>query len=307
MKFKLITIMLLGLSLTACGEETPKSLVTIKDGPSWKRERICERTDSEKYPFDFEYTFGKTGGQQQFSRKITQEERDQFYNFILDHQDSLYLGEKERFNRKRPEPKFNPTEKYKWEQKIKVLLDECVALVGPAQNDKNYDLDKQNGVYFQTLTHTKDKEYADKIQHHYLSGRMRKCEAAVYPYIYPPEPIPCDGAYDGSNFEYKNPNEDPKIRAKQTILEKKYENIYLNVRAAGLLRQMAYTYYPKSFLREHADQTGLTKYIQQEEKKAGYQLKHNELAKEYFGSYEKWMKSLDKFFDKKITDLKIGI
>lgn len=328
MKIKLIMI-LMSFSIMTWADTIEKNT------NAWDPIKGCLRTEKAPYPFDFTYTFNATNGQQQFSRKITEQERDQFYDLMLDQMSETDAGENERFNRKRPQPKFNPTEKYSREQKIKNLLDECVTLVGPSSRDQNYRLDLQDGDIFVTYLsfHSNDMEYYLRTQPHYLTGRMMKCVAAIYPksesYI-DTDHTSCIPAYELSDFGYRGFAEDgPKLKAglkerlkdkyeilypnyvrkrdiKRAVIEKKYEIIYLNVRAAGLLRYINDTYYPKSFLREHADQTGLTKYIQEQETQSGKPLKHDELAKQYFGSYEKWVSSLDQFLDQKTIDLKIS-
>ena len=72
------------------------------------------------------------------------------------------------------------------------------------------------------------------------------------------------------------------------------------IKAAGLIRNVPSAFYPKSFLREYAYQTGLTKFIVEAETKAGEQLKHDELAEQFFGSYNEWMTGFEQFLQNKI-------
>ena len=69
---------------------------------------------------------------------------------------------------------------------------------------------------------------------------------------------------------------------------------------------MPRAFYPKLLLREYADQTGLTEFIQVKEKAANKQLKHNELAITFFGSEEQWLKGFYKFLDEKIAKLPLN-
>lgn len=106
--------------------------------------------------------------------------------------------------------------------------------------------------------------------------------------------------YDLGDFAYSE-SDLVKLEA-----EKIYTLIYLHIKEAGLLSKIFYTYYPKSLLREHADQTGLRQYIKQAEAQSQVKLKHDELAIQFFGTREAWIKSFYHFLDKKTSDLGIG-
>ncbi len=106
--------------------------------------------------------------------------------------------------------------------------------------------------------------------------------------------------YDIEDFSYNESNLD------KLEVEKIYTSIYLHIKEAGLLSKIFYTYYPKLLLREHANQTGLTAFIDTKEANAKQRFRHNELAAEFFGSHEAWMKSFYEFLDEKIIKLKIG-
>ena len=69
---------------------------------------------------------------------------------------------------------------------------------------------------------------------------------------------------------------------------------------------MDYAYYPKSLLREYANQTGLTRFIHAEERKANKRLEHDQLAATFFGSTELWLKGFYKFLDEKIEKLPLN-
>ncbi len=110
--------------------------------------------------------------------------------------------------------------------------------------------------------------------------------------------------YNLSDFEYKE-MDTPEFK-KRRLVEKNYEQLYLHIKAAGLIRKVSSAFYPKSFLREYADHTGLTKFIVGAEEKAGKKLKHDELAEQFFGSYDEWMTGFEKFLQNKLVILKIG-
>lgn len=57
-------------------------------------------------------------------------------------------------------------------------------------------------------------------------------------------------------------------------------------------------------VRAHADQTGFTQFINEQEKQASKTLKHNELAVKYFGARENWIHSLNTFINQKIKENK---
>lgn len=94
-----------------------------------------------------------------------------------------------------------------------------------------------------------------------------------------------------------------KLFLNQLEIDKLYETVYLKIRASKLLPKFPFVTIPFSFIREHADETGLTQFIQDQEKIAGKQLHHDELAAIYFGTREKWQISLIDFLNKKSNQL----
>ena len=66
------------------------------------------------------------------------------------------------------------------------------------------------------------------------------------------------------------------------------------------MHRLPAAFYPKSLVRAHADQVGLTQFINEQEKLAGKKLPHDKLAVKYFGSYDKWIKSLNGYINKQL-------
>ena len=232
--------------------------------------------------------------------KFSKEEEEAFYNRQLNVMDGA--RNKDRFNRKINEPVLEPSELKKREQIIERLLKKCARLIGKEPEDRHFRLDLKEGDIFEifsiAIRKTPDPEYARRAQPIYLTGHMQKCTR----YLYPTNLRTATSAYNFSDFEYQsNDLNNVQDQLKKQKIEKLYEEIYLEVKSAGLLRKVFYTYYPKSFLREHADQTGLTQFIQEKEAKAGKPLLHDELATEFFGSREKWIESFDQFINQKIN------
>lgn len=247
--------------------------------------------------------------------KMSIDEKEQYYNDTID---SLFIGSYDdqeepyervrvpkkdlyelheimgeprlpRFNRNIIEPKLSSDELERRVYHIETLLDALIKKM-PQQSLKearSRELARPNeNGYFINIPYA-NKEYLKAIQPNYLMPKV----SYISRILYSPD-------YDISDFDY-NGSSDQKF-------EKEYETIYLHIKSAGLLRKMPGAYYPKSLLREHADQTGLSQYIQDEEKKSNTKLEHDILAEQFFGSYDGWIHSFYEFLDKKIIKLNIG-
>ena len=197
-----------------------------------------------------------------------------------------------RFNRNIAEPKLPPLELEKRVLYLRSLLDKAIIpLMGTAIPEGRRRLLTLDGPYDFIQTGIEmGINYRLNIQPNYLMPRVVFLTENLY-----------SEEYNISDFEYAR--EDNKQFSE---LEKEYELIYLNIKSAGLLRKLPDAYYPKSFLREYADQTGLTKFIHDTELKVGRQLSHDELAEQFFGSYDEWMAGFERFLQNKISTLKIG-
>lgn len=197
-----------------------------------------------------------------------------------------------RFNRSVAEPKLPPLELEKRVLYLQSLLDKAIIpLMGENLTEGRRRLLTLNGPYDFIETGIElGVNYRLNIQPNYLMPRVVFLTENLY-----------SSEYNISDFEYTR-----EKRTSFSALEKEYEIIYLNIKSAGLLRKMPGAYYPKSFLREHADQTGLTQYIQTEESKSNTRLEHDVLAEQFFGSYDKWIHSFYEFLDNKIIQLNIG-
>ncbi len=219
---------------------------------------------------------------------ISEREKNDFLNDFIDSNVTIdpYYN---RFNRMINEPTFTEKELEKKELYIESLLNECVKLVGPEPDDNMEYLTLTRDIYIYYNFRIGNLEFLYAVQPNYMLNRMYKCTR----YLYSEE-------YDINNFEYT------KVTSSKKEVEKKYALIYLYVKEAGLLRKMPRAFYPKLLLREYADQTGLTEFIQVKEKAANKQLKHNELAITFFGSEEQWLKGFYKFLDEKIAKLPLN-
>ena len=190
------------------------------------------------------------------------------------------------------------------EEKINEMLVQCAKLIGSEEweekikreSSRNYDFfnDKPLNVIIDDFEGGMSVDFRRRVHVHYLSNRMFKC--VRYLYIKPTEEIL---NYQIDDFEYKR-----VLSAKEKKVEKLYEKIYLAVKEAGLLRKMQHAYYPKSLLRKHADKTGLTDFIKQQENLAKNPLKHDELAGQFFGLREAWLVDLHKYFEQLIGNKK---
>lgn len=188
-----------------------------------------------------------------------------------------------RFNRKVIEPKFNSDELERRIHHIEALLDALIKKM-PPQNlkearSRELALPNKNG-HFINIPFA-NKEYLDNIQPNYLMPKVSYVSRILY-----------STNYDIADFDYNG--------SSNQQIEKEYEIIYLHIKAAGLLRKLPGAYYPKSLLREHANQSGLTQLIKNRELDFKKHLNHDELAVEFFGTYDAWISSFYEFLNKKI-------
>lgn len=255
--------------------------------------KIDMNSDHARYIEDFDF--------------LTEKNQEIYINWWLDRNNRVSRYPempkiKDRFDRSIIEPKFSEPQIEKRELFLEKLLDECIHIIGKEERDNieyltlkrasyvllNFQIPAPNFIFFL------------RIQENYLGPRLSKCVHYLYGNN-KGQLQPSDLYYDMSDFEY-NQLKDPKY----IELENKYSLIYLHVREAGLLRRMFDAFYPKSLLREYATQTGLTEFIKKQELQAGKPLKHDELAEQFFGSTDAWLKGLNKFFDDKILKFNIS-
>ena len=200
------------------------------------------------------------------------------------------------------------------EAHIKRLLVQCAKAIGPELwevelyeainkwiNGRDIDYDHyEDGPfpkqYYLMPTEATDMNFIIHIsQPHKLDHYVYKCVNYLYLHQgFNPQNI--HEYYNISDFEY-----DRNLSVKEKIVEKIYEEIYLSIKRVGLLRRIENIYYPKSFIREHADQTGLTEFIKAKEKIAGQKLNHDELAIQFFETREQWLTSLNDFIGEKLS------
>lgn len=241
------------------------------------------RQKAEQY-FDF-----KTG---YFKPNITEQQKQQFYNDLLD---SLVTTKEElyRFDRRELQPFISEPYRKKQELAIQKMADTCVQYIGvePQDKDNNILTLKQGETVITTylnLPATKDsKEVLKHIQNNYLQGRIYKCSHFLYGDHY--------SLADFEFYDYAQPK--TVLFRKRQMLESLYEDLYLAIRKAGLLRTIPAMHYPKSLIRNHADNKGLTQYINKQQKIASKKLNHEELAIQFFGSYDKWIDARNLFFN----------
>lgn len=235
---------------------------------------------AEQY-FDF-----KTG---YFKPNITEQQKQQFYNDLLD---SLVTTKEElyRFDRREPQPFISEPYRKKQEQDIQKMADTCVQYIGAEPQDKDNDMLtlKQGDTVITThlnLPTTRDsKEVLKHIQNNYLQGRIYKCSHFLYGDHY--------SLADFEFYDYAQPK--TALFRKRQMLESLYEDLYFAIRKAGLLRTIPAMYYPKSLIRNYADNKFLTQYINEKQKIASKKLNH-ELAIQFVGSRDKWIVTLNQF------------
>lgn len=238
----------------------------------------------------------------------TKEEQDEYINKVMGHRNLVF----NRYNLATlQEPRLSENEIRNKEEKINEMLIECANIIGlneeweqkiKQESGRNYDFfnDKPLSIIYDNFEDTPiSQNFMDRAQPHYLSNKLFKCVRYLYK---DPSPEVLYIEYRLSDFEYKR-----VLSNKMKRVEKLYEKIYLAVKEAGLLRMMDDLYYPKSLLREHADKTGLTAFIKQQEAEVNHSMKHDELAIQFFGSREAWLMSLHKYFQQLIEDNKKGI
>ena len=229
---------------------------------------------------------------------ITEKDKAQYYQYFIElralgnqivtrpsgYHKMIY----DRFDRSSVQITLTENQLYKMEQKIQTNLDQCIKNSQPKDTLYNLYIDLPQSLGDRPLSY--DVSFIDEREYdsskymvqNYLYGRVNRC---VY-YLYD-DPL----NYDLSDFDYTQKT------THYLQIEKLYEQAYLKIRAAGLLRKLPGAYYPKSFVRAHADATGLTKYIQRQEKKAGRHLPHKYLAADYFGSHKQWIHSLNDYIN----------
>ena len=242
----------------------------------------------------------KTG---KYKPGITDKDKAQYFLYFVDLRElgnqrmvrpsGYYKIAYDRFDRTFVQPVVAQNVLHQAEQEIQEILDQCVQNSTP--KDSLYDLYTDLPQFLGDSLPTYSIEFSDErrdddryLTRSYLYGRVDRCAYYLYDDPY---------KYDLSDFDYT-----PKTEHYQKI-EKLYERAYLKIRAVGLLRKLPGAHYPKSFVRAHADKTGLTKYIQQKEKEAGRHLPHKYLAADYFGSHEQWVLSLNNYINIKTNNL----
>lgn len=258
----------------------------------------------------FKHTYDSTNGKKRFSRNISERERKIFADWIFDYQYNVLPASKYRFYKDVDKGKPSRSEFLQEQVAIEKLLKKCVVIVGPEKDD--YWFFEKNGTPRMVLDQVKssDPEIRKMAQRYYLSAYMQKCSRFLFPPTdYRPAlpdvtagpDVPAFPAYRLSNFEYDQScfQKSADYYVKKQKVEKLYEEIYLRARKMGMIRRLEFSYYPKTLLRDFADKTGLTEFIFRKEKEAGHRLRHNDLAIEYFGSYDKWMIKLSSYLDQK--------
>lgn len=223
------------------------------------------------------------------------------YNYLVDQLVKLKNGVY-RVNGNSRQETFVEGFRKEQERIIQEVADRCVNYIGEELEDRKNKMlsltqDETLRVISLDLPDTQNsKEVLLNIQPSYLEGRVKKCTDFTY-----------GRPYSLANFEYYDyeKKKTPKERKQYWIDETLYDELYIYIREAGLLRKIPSAYYPKSFIRKHADSSGLTNYIKQKQKEANRQLNHEVLAMEFFGSREVWLKKLENYIDL-LTRNKIG-
>lgn len=218
---------------------------------------------------------------------LTLEEARQINRYNLDRRTTITFDDLIRFDRSRLESIPETKTLKQNEIKIKNLLLQCLKLGNISENNEDFQF--IHFVSHPSLRARPDPD--DSASEHRFSGAMMKCAQIVYPHdtsihwLY-------RKPYNVGDFNF---NQFPTaIQAKQAKI---YEKLYLHIKAAGLVRRMLGAYYPKTLLRAHAKKTGLDKYIIEREQKAGTTLNHDELAAQYFGDYDAWLKNLEEYIN----------
>lgn len=241
------------------------------------KQKVLEARQRAETAFDF-----KTG---HFKQGITDQERQQLYNDLLD---SLVMTDEEyyRFDRTEKQLFIDESEKQKQEQHINELLDRCIEYIGKDDlpplktrvKDDNLELKLE-------LPNTDDSQVLLKnIQINYLANKVYQCNHFLY------------GNYSLEDFEYYDVAA-PKtaLDRKRQMLEPFYEDIYLAIRKAGLLRVIPDAYYPKSIIRIIADNNGLSDYIKEQEKQSNKKLSHKKLAISFYKTQQNWLQNITSY------------
>ena len=211
-----------------------------------------------------------------------------------------------------PEPFLSENALKNKEKALMAMLIQCNEMIGPEDwekkiasqfkfgDGKTYDFvsSKPFRTIYDDFDGTMSDNYRQQAQFHDLSNRVYKCIRYVYfneASANRPSADLIEENY-AHNFEY-----DRKLSDKESAVLSLYEKIYLTIKEAGLLSRMDNAYVPKSFLREHADKTGLTVFIKEKETQANHTLKHDELAIQFFGSRGAWLTSLHNYLIDKIN------
>lgn len=230
---------------------------------------------------------------EKFYPQVTEEQKYYVYIAYIENTSHLYNEQLLRFDRMEKQPFLPLVARKAKELEIQKLLDQCITIIGPEKNDgKKLYLqqgDPYRTVIIEPTIYTDDwKEISKNVQGNYLEVRGYKCTNYLYGRYYSLE----DFGYQASADK------------KKAQLEEIYTKAYLLIKQAGLLPFIESAFYPKSLVRAHADQSGLTQFINEQEKQAGKTLKHNELAVKYFGNRENWIHSLNTFINQKIKENK---
>lgn len=241
------------------------------------KQKVLEARQRAETAFDF-----KTG---HFKQGITDQERQQLYNDLLD---SLVMTDDEyyRFDRTEKQLFIDESEKQKQEQHINELLDRCIEYIGKDDlpplktrvEDDNLKLKLE-------LPNTDDSQVLLKnIQINYLANKVYQCSHFLY------------GNYSLQDFEYYDVVT-PKtaLDRKRQMLEPFYEDIYLAIRKAGLLRVIPDANYPKSIIRIIADNNGLSDYIKEQEKQSNKKLSHKKLAISFYKTQQNWLQNITSY------------
>ena len=293
--------------MTYAGNTKQSQINSIEDKTTTTHEHVTQKTES-----------------------LTREEKEKYYLAKIDEMHSRYYTDQtKRFYLLALEPKLSETELSLREEILKKLLDESVELIfhmppvivlkDLAHIDPRSLESSEKNLKHNVSISQEDSELVHELV---AKSQLSKLQSKIFTYLKGGNNLfPSGGLiqledgsvlygqpryykdYNLSDFEYEE-LDTPEFKKKR-LIEKKYETIYLHIKAAGLLRKMPFAFYPKSFLREYADQTGLTQLIHDAETHAGKQLKHDELAEQYFGSYDIWMTGFEQFLQNKLTTLRI--
>ena len=194
-------------------------------------------------------------------------------------------GEIDRFDRDEIQPAPEGKEKETLYQQDEKAIDECNNAIG--STEYTYKIGSILIMHPRLLT-TDSIFMIERLYPSRLTDSTSNCAGYLYGSV---------RGYSLSAFEYGKFEADAEKKAQ---IESLYEIAYLKNKKAGELRRTPTAVYPKSLVRQHADQSGLTAYILEKQKAAGKRLNHEELAIEFFGSRDKWVKSLNAAINRKM-------